>query len=92
VSGAADPVDRRREPRRPASGPVQLRLEDEAGREMHAELVDVSHPGFRTSHRNGVLPLGAMVVFRHPEAAGRARVVWNWMHDGYVESGFVIVR
>jgi len=34
----------------------------------------------------------ANAAFRHPEAAGKARVVWNWMHTDHVETGLVIVR
>lgn len=30
--------------------------------------------------------------FRHAEAAGKARVVWNWMHPVHVETGFVVIR
>lgn len=54
--------------------------------------MDVSTSGFRVNHRRGLLPLGSKARFRHPEASGRARVVWNWMNSDYVETGFVIVR
>ena len=89
---ATNPADRRREPRRPASGPVQLKFESEPPGEVVLELMDVSASGFRASHRHGALPLGANAAFRHPEAAGKARVVWNWMHADHVETGFVVIR
>ncbi|HUO28631.1 MAG TPA: PilZ domain-containing protein [Bryobacteraceae bacterium] len=83
--------EKRREPRCAASGNVRLRFEGDGPGEVHAELLDVSASGFRTKHQRGLLPLGAIAAFHHPEAAGRARVVWNWMQDSHVESGFVIV-
>lgn len=87
-----NPADRRSEPRRPASGKVRLKFEAEPHRELDAELMDVSTSGFRASHGHGALLLGANVSFRHPEAHGKARVVWNWMHADGVETGFVVIR
>ena len=87
-----NPADRRREPRRPASGKVHLRYESEPRCEADVDLLDVSDSGFRASHRHGLLPLGANATFRHPEASGLARVVWNWMHADHVETGFVVIR
>ena len=85
------PADKRCEPRRPASGKVQLRFEN--GRDdVEVDLMDISASGFRASHCHGSLPLGANAAFRHPEAAGKARVVWNWMHPDHMETGFVIIR
>jgi hypothetical protein len=89
---STNPADRRREPRLSASGKVQLKFESEPRSEVEADLLDVSASGFRASHRHGILPLGANASFRHPEAAGKARVVWNWMHPEHVETGFVIIR
>jgi hypothetical protein len=87
-----NPANRRREPRRAASGKVQLRFETERPNEVEVDLLDVSASGFRAMHRHGLLPLGANAAFRHPEAAGTARVVWNWMHAEHVETGFVVIR
>jgi len=89
---ATNPADRRREPRRPASGRVQLKFENEPPGEVQVELMDVSASGFRASHRHGALPLGTNAAFRHPEAAGTARVVWNWMQPDHDETGFVVIR
>lgn len=85
-------AERRLHPRRPASGPVHLRFGREHPLEVEAELMDTSASGFRTMHRNGLLPLGATADFRYPKAVGRARVVWNWMHADHTETGFVIIR
>jgi hypothetical protein len=85
-------ADRRREPRRSASGKVQLKFENESPGEVQADLMDVSASGFRASHRHGLLPPNANAVFGRPEAAGVARVVWNWMYPDHVETGFVVIR
>jgi hypothetical protein len=89
---AVNPADRRAEPRRPATGKVQLKFESEPRSEVEADLLDVSASGFRASHQHGALPLGAKAAFRHLEAAGKARVVWNWMSPDHVETGFVVIR
>jgi len=91
-NAAVDWTERRREPRRPASGPVRLGLKSPSPQELDAELMDVSTSGFRIRHRYGPLALGSDVVFRHPEAAGHARVVWNWVLPDHVETGFVVIR
>jgi hypothetical protein len=54
--------------------------------------MDIGASGFRARHRHGLLPLGANAAFRHPEGAGRVRVVWNWMYPDHVETGFVVIR
>jgi len=87
-----NPAERRREPRRSASGEVHLKFENQPRSEVQVDLMDVSASGFRASHRHGLLPLGANAAFRHREATGVARVVWNWMQPDHVETGFVIIR
>jgi hypothetical protein len=89
---ASNPADRRREPRRPASGTVQLKFENHPPGTVEVDLMDVSTSGFRTTHHQGLLPLGTNAAFRHADAAGKARVVWNWMFPDHVESGFVIIH
>jgi len=88
----ANPAERRRDVRHAASGKVQLKLDNAPKRELELDLMDVSLSGFRACHRHGLLPLGADAFFRHPEASGKARIVWNWMFPDHVETGFVIVR
>lgn len=85
-------ADRRRDARHAASGKVRLKLDGTPKREIELDLIDVSLSGFRASHRHGLLPLGADAFFWHPEASGKARIVWNWMFPDHVETGFVIVR
>jgi len=60
--------------------------------EVEVDLMDIGASGFRARHRHGLLPLGANAAFRHPEGAGRVRVVWNWMYPDHVETGFVVIR
>jgi hypothetical protein len=89
---AVNRADRRRESRRPAVGSVQLKFENESPCEVDVDLLEVGESSFRAHHRHGLLPLGANASFQHSEAAGMARVVWNWRHPDYVETGFVVVR
>ena len=89
---SGNPADRRRDPRHAASGKVQLKFENHSRREVEADLMDISASGFHARHRHGSLPLGANAAFRHAEAAGKARVVWNWMYPDHVETGFVVIR
>ncbi len=84
-------AERRRETRTPAQGFVDLHLEDPVPVEIRGRLVDTSDGGFRASHSYAGLRTGQEVGFRHPGAAGRARVAWNRIVAERVESGFVIV-
>jgi hypothetical protein len=84
-------VEQRREVRFPASGEVQLWLDDESQREIAGHLVDVSASGFRASHRFASLSSGQVVRFRHLTAGGKARVIWNRIVGQKVETGFLIL-
>jgi hypothetical protein len=81
--------EKRREPRRPAQGSVEIRG---AGLHLRGELIDVSHSGFRIAHKESSLEPGQVVEFTHPEASGAARVVWNRIVEQRVETGFFIVE
>ena len=83
--------DSRKEPRRQADGAVRVTFENLQKREIRGRLVDVSISGFRMAHDFAALESGQAVEFSHPEAAGRARVVWNRIADGRVETGFLVV-
>jgi len=83
-------ADQRREQRRPADGLVTVRF-GEPPREVQGRLVDVSTSGFRIAHDCKTLESGQTVEFSHPEAQGKARVVWNRIADAGVESGLVLV-
>ncbi len=82
--------ERRREPRRPARGEVRIWVDAES-QPLRCRLLDVSRQGFRVRHRRADLPSGCEVQFQHALASGRARLVWNHILAGNVESGFVIV-
>jgi hypothetical protein len=83
--------EKRREPRRQASGVVQIRLEGGDALEIEGRLMDVSPGGFRMSHKFASLTAGQVVEFSHVEARGRARVIWNRIIAERVETGFLIL-
>lgn len=85
-------LEKRREPRQPAQGSVSFRLvEAPAGRPIEGRLIDVSRHGFRAAHGESGLVSGQEVYFQHAAAGGRARVAWNRIVAGAVESGFFIL-
>lgn len=85
-------LERRREPRLPASGPVRLELLDSAPpRIMEGRLVDTSAGGFRVAHSYAGLTSGQLVRFELPDRSGCARVAWTRVAGGEVESGFVVL-
>jgi hypothetical protein len=95
VAGGTGPValddhEQRREPRYPAVGLVVVRF-GEPEQEVRGWLVDISLSGFRIAHDCRTLETGQTVEFTHPEAHGKARVVWNRIALGRVESGLVLV-
>jgi hypothetical protein len=83
--------EKRREVRRAADGSAWIRFDDPRPRQIDGRLIDVSASGFRMSHDCVWLESGQVVEFWHTESAGRARVVWNRVVAGRVESGFVVV-
>ncbi len=83
--------EKRREPRREASGRVHVRLTDPRKMDLEGRLIDVSLGGFRMSHGLASLATGQVVEFAHAEARGRARVIWNRIVDDRVESGFLVL-
>lgn len=89
AAGKADPREQRKEPRRRVRGTV---LVIGARGEIDGELVDLSESGFRVAHADASLEPGQVVRFCHREAAGKARVIWNRIMGGRVESGFLIVE
>ena len=85
-------AEKRKEPRRPADGPVALQPRDSSlNSEVAGELIDISFSGFRVRHGCRGFYTGLEVDFRHARAAGRARVVWNRITGPDVESGFLIL-
>lgn len=82
--------DNRKEPRRAAEGAVRVWFNNSKPVEILGQLVDVSTSGFRMAHSYTALEAGAIVNFRHVEAGGRARVVWNRIDGTRVETGFLV--
>lgn len=83
--------EKRREARREASGSVRVIFTDPEPLEIDGRLMDVSANGFRMEHACASLRSGQIVEFTHPEAKGRAKVMWNRILAGGVESGFLVV-
>ena len=83
-------TEKRREARRPGKGSVRVQWSNPRAQEVEGKLMDVSDSGFRMVHACSALTAGQYVEFAHPEARGRARVVWTRIVSGAVESGFVV--
>jgi hypothetical protein len=88
---AHERVEKRREERRKASGVVRVRFNDSREREIEGRLIDVSISGFRMVHGDTSLMAGQVVEFSHSVAQGAARVMWNRILDGSVETGFLLI-
>jgi len=84
--------DNRREPRRKAQGVASVRSKDDQRSPwLEVQLVDISDGGFRLSHVDTTFTAGQELDFTHPYAAGTARVIWNRILDGRVETGCLIL-
>ena len=87
-----NPADRRAEPRRPASGQVELRPEWFASTtSISGQMLDIHSGGFRARHSFQALVSGHIVEFAYGRQRGRARVVWTRILGDQVESGFMIL-
>lgn len=84
-------AEKRREPRRPASGSVRVRFSNPQPYEIQGHLIDLSASGFRMSHECIALETGQIVEFAHVESSGRARAMWNRIVDARIETGFLVV-
>jgi hypothetical protein len=84
------PDDRRREPRRPATGEVQLQCLGMADR-FAGQLLDTTPSGFRVRHSVLSLTSGRLVHFEFGSRGGLARAVWTRILDGGAETGFHIL-
>ncbi len=85
-------TEKRREPRRIATGSVRIRFHDQKPVEIEGRLMDISPGGFRMAHHVSSLAAGQVVEFAHIEAKGRARVIWNRILPECVETGFLVLR
>ena len=84
--------ERRSEPRRPVAGEVLFFVDDSESSRVAGTLLDVSESGFRAVHRHLTLSTGTVVRFEHTFKAGRAKVVWNRVLGGEIQSGFSILQ
>ena len=87
----SNPADRRTEPRRPASGHVQICPGGFPAISIPGEMVDINGSGFRARHSFQALGSGRIVEFAYGSVQGRARVVWTRILSDHVESGFLIL-
>ena len=86
------PRNARREVRQAVQGVANIRSrEGQPGPWAEATLADFSESGFRLIHLNSTLTAGQELDFVHPYAKGTARVVWNRILDGRVETGCMIL-
>jgi hypothetical protein len=83
--------DRRAETRHKATGNVTLRLNEDYQVAFEGRLMDISASGFRVRHANSHLRSGQECDFSLPGTRGRARVVWNRITTGFIETGFLIL-
>ena len=86
-----DPENRRSEKRREVQGEVLLSFDDPLYRQVRALVTDDSKSGFRAKHNDSNLETGQVVRFERPAASGKAKVVWNRISGGQVETGFLVL-
>lgn len=85
-------ADKRRELRREAQGVASVRPKDDGHSPwLEVQLVDVSDSGFRLAHKDTTFVAGQELDFTHPHATGTARVMWNRILNGRVETGCMIL-
>lgn len=89
VSMSAD--ERRAEERIQVEGKVKLRFTDPSPLTVEGSLLDYSTSGFRAVHQHQSLQTGEIVEFAHFVSSGRARVMWNRISDGSVQTGFLVL-
>lgn len=84
--------ERRKVPRTPSSGRVEIMLIDPAPQRVEAELIEISSMGFRAAHDSSTLEPGLEVLCKCEGAeAVRARVIWTHLLGGRRVSGFLLV-
>lgn len=82
--------ERRREPREETAGTAVLVVEGSPNWQIEGDLIDTSDSGFRLEHTHGGLTTGTEVSFQFHGRQGRAKVCWNRIANGKVESGFYV--
>lgn len=83
--------DRRKEPRYPSSGRVEMTIPDLADDVIGGELIETSRNGFRIAHESNELSPGLEVALRHGATEYRVKVVWTHVLEGRRVSGFLVL-
>ena len=83
--------ERRKEVRVAADAELTLVIDDPVPAEVRGRLLDVSRSGFRAHHSYPRFQPGQQVRFRYPASEGQARVMWNRILNGRVETGFLVL-
>ena len=84
--------EKRREPRRDAGGRVRFDIRIGSSLErVEGILLDISAHGFRAQHTYSNFSSGQELHFLHEHGEGQARVVWNRILAGAVETGFFVL-
>jgi len=83
--------ERRKEPRFPGSGRVEVTFENPERETVLAELKDRSNNGIRIAHQSENLVPGLEVQLRHAGSDMRARVVWTHYLEGQRVSGCLLL-
>ena len=91
VAGLAA-AEKRSETRQALDAKIRFFFDDAGPVEVQGRLMDLSRSGFRAAHGHYIFRAGQEVGFRLWGAEGRARVVWNRLLPGNVESGFLILE
>ena len=91
MTPSAQARERRRAPRIPSSGSIQLFFDDPVPAMVEAHLVEVSSTGFRVSHNSKLLDPGMEVRYEREGMNGRARIVWTHILKDSRLSGFLIL-
>jgi hypothetical protein len=84
-------IERRKEPRRPASGEVLLTINDPKPVLVRGQLRDLSESGFQVLHSLTSLRSGQEVLYSYSGGQGRARVMWTRVVPGSVSTGFLFL-
>jgi hypothetical protein len=90
LDAGLDVAERRREPREEAHGTAVLFVDGAVEWRIEGVLIDTSDSGFRLEHTHGGLTTGTEVRFAFEGREGRAKVCWNRIAGGRVESGFYV--
>ena len=83
--------ERRKEVREAADAELTLVVDEPFPAEVRGRLLDISRSGFRACHSYPRFDPGQQVGFRYPASEGQARVMWNRILNGRVETGFLVL-